>query len=171
MAVEDKGLEYGDWIELLPLGGMEDGEIDGECMSALVRTVAEDDFPEDDGLAEGLFGMVIGRGHVIDEQEREEAVVVAFRIKESLAEVFGLGMSHGFGAQGVQLVVKSGDVGLGGLKRDFLGVALPSEIAGVGEKPADVIAKCNGIVVGLVGWQHGDEFGNVPCFADEMCQT
>ena len=94
-AVKDEGVEDGDRIEVLALGGMEDGEIDGECVSALRGTAAEDDFPEDDRLAEGLLCIIVGWRYAVDAEEDEEAEVVA------KGEGDGVGLAGG--QQGNQL--------------------------------------------------------------------
>lgn len=62
MAVKDEGLEDRDGVEVLASGGMEDGEIDGERVSALSGSAAKYDFAKDDRLAECLLGMVVGWG-------------------------------------------------------------------------------------------------------------
>jgi len=79
------------------LGGMDKGEIDGQGVSALVGTVAEDEFAEDDWMTKGLFRVVIGRWHAVDIEESKEAEMIAFWVHEPLAEVFSLRvMAWGF---------------------------------------------------------------------------
>ena len=151
VAVKDEGLEDGDWVEVLALGGMEDGEIDGECVSALGGTAAKDDFTEDDRLAERLLGMVVGWGHAVDVEEGEEAMVIALGIEETQAETFGIGVRDGVCAKGVQLVVEFGDKSLGGTEGDFACVTLTSEITRLRKEPAEVVAKGDGHGVGFAG--------------------
>ena len=81
---------------------MDEGEIDGQGMSAAVGTVAEDQFAEDDRVAQGLFGIVISRGHAVDVEESKEPVVVALGIAEPLAQVFGFGVMAGTFAGAVE---------------------------------------------------------------------
>lgn len=150
-AVKDEGVENGDGIEVLALGGMEDGEIDGECVSPLRGTAAKDDFPEDDRLAECLFGMVVGWGHAVDVEEGEQAEVVAFGVEEAQAETFGFGVRDGVGAKGAQLVVEFGDMSLGGPEGDFAYVTLTSKITRLRKEPAEVVAKGDGDGVGFAG--------------------
>ena len=76
-------------------------------MSALEGTVAKDDLTEDDRLAECLLGMIVGWGHAVDFEEREQAVVIALRIEEAQAETLGVGVRDGVGAEGVQLAVEN----------------------------------------------------------------
>jgi len=84
------GFQERDEIPLETLGGMDEGEIDGQGVSAAVGTVSEDEFAEDHWVAQCLFGIVIRRRHVIDVEESKEPMPVTFRIEEALAQVFGL---------------------------------------------------------------------------------
>ena len=141
VAVKEEGLQDGDGIEFLAFGGVKDGEIDGEGMSALGGSVAEDDLAEDDGQAEGLFGMVVGGRHAVDFEEGEEAVIVAIGIEEPEAEGLGIGVRDGVGTKGMELVVELGDAVLGGEDGKGSGVPLTAQIAGLREESTKVIAE------------------------------
>lgn len=62
MSLEEEFLEERDGVEFLTLGGVENGAIDGQGVSATFGAVAEDDFAEDDGVSAGSFGVVVGGG-------------------------------------------------------------------------------------------------------------
>lgn len=144
VAVEEKGFQEGDGIEFLAFGGVEDGEIDGEGVSALGGAVAKDDFAEDDGQAEGLFGMVVGGRHAVDVEEGEETVVVAFGIEEPDAEGLGIGVRNGVGAKGMELVVEPGDPGLGDEDGKVSGVPLTAQSTSLREEATKGIAERDG---------------------------
>lgn len=171
MAVKDEGVEDRDGVEVLAPGGMEDGEIDGECVSALSGSAAKYDFTKDDRLAECLLGMVVGWGHAIDVEEGEEALIIALGIEETQAETLGIRVRDGVGAKGVQLVVEFWDMSLGVPEGDFACVALTSKITRLRKETAEVVTEGDGLGVGFAGGEQGNELGDVPCFADEMSQA
>ena len=133
MAVEEQGFQDGDGVEMLTVGGVEDGEIDGESVSALFGTVPEDDFAEDDRLPERLLGMIVGWRHAVDIEEREQAVVIALGIEEAQSKTLGIRVREGFGAEDVQLVVEFWDARLGGAEGDQPCVALTTKITSAGD--------------------------------------
>ena len=94
------------------LGGMDEGEVDGQGVSAAIRAAAKAELSEDDRMAQDLFGIVVSRRHAVDVEESEDAVVFAFWVQEPLAEVFRFRvMARGF-TDLVKGVVKSRDFGL-----------------------------------------------------------
>ena len=124
MPVEDQGLQNGDGGEVLELGCVKDGEIDGQCVSALDGAAAEDDLAKENRLAEGLLGMVVRWRHAVDREEREQAVVIALGIEEAQAQAFRIGVRDRGGADGLELLVEYGDARLGGEEGKASGVAL-----------------------------------------------
>ncbi len=95
MAIEEQGLEKRNRVELFGSGGREHREIYGQGVSAEVGAIAEDDFAEDDGMAQAAFRNIVGRRHAMDAQERKEAVGVALGIEQTLAEVLRLRVING----------------------------------------------------------------------------
>ena len=77
-------------------------------MSTPVGAVAEDEFAENDRIAQGLFRIVVGRRHAVDAQKSKEPVVIAFGVNnEPLAQVFGLRMVARRFADGFKRGVKT----------------------------------------------------------------
>jgi len=118
------GFQEGDEISLEALGGMDEGEIDGQGVGAAIGTVAEDELAEDHWVAQRLFGIVISRRHVVDVEESKEPVPVAFWIEEALAQVFDFWMLARCFTDALQ----------GGLERWAFGLCLgEGKLAGVAE--------------------------------------
>jgi len=149
MPVEDQGLQNGDGVEVLELGGVKDGEIDRECVSALVGAAAEDDLAKDDRLAEGLLGMVVRGRHAVDFEEGEEAVVITLRIEEAQAQAFRVGVRDRGGAEGMEFVVEFRDARFGGEEADPPRVALTAKLTETGEETAELPAEGDGGDVGF----------------------
>ena len=123
MAMKQEGLKDGNGIEFLAQGGVNDREVDGQGMRAVLRAVSKNDFAKNHRHAQGLFGMVIGGRHVMDIKEGEQAVIVAFGIKESLSERFGLRVGNGLFADRLKFFAQPRDAGLGGAEGHLAGVA------------------------------------------------
>ena len=70
LSIQEDGFEYIDRVLLLSFGGGEYGEVYGKSLCARQGSAAERDFAEYDGQAQGLFGVVVGRWHVLDRGER-----------------------------------------------------------------------------------------------------
>ena len=85
-------LEKRDGIALLTFGGGQQGEVDGSCLRAMQRTAAEGDFSEDDGEAQGPFGVIVGWRHVLDGEESEDVRRITIWIGNALTQIFGIGV-------------------------------------------------------------------------------
>ena len=122
MTGEQSGFDERDDLAIAALGGMNEGEVDGQGEGSLLGAVAEDEFAEDDRVTEGLFRVIIGRRHPVDIEESKEPEVIAFWVQKSLAEVFSIRvMAWGF-ADAVKGSVKGGDFRLcPGRDREDLG--------------------------------------------------
>jgi hypothetical protein len=90
MALEEEVLKKPNRVEMFGPGGMQQGEIDGQGVSAPIGAIAEDDSAEDHGMTEAAFRKVVGGRHAMDAQEGKEAVGVALGIQQTLAEVLRL---------------------------------------------------------------------------------
>jgi hypothetical protein len=89
VAGKQGGFQQCDEIAIPAFSGMEEGEVDSQSVSALVRAVAEDELAKNDRVAQGLFRIVIGRWHPVDGKESKEPVVIAVWIQQPLAQIFG----------------------------------------------------------------------------------
>ena len=140
-AGEQKGFDQRDSIALQALGGVQDRKIDGQALCAESRTIAKDQFPEDDRMAQGLFRIVIRGRHVVDLQESKELVIVALGIDQPLAEAFGFGMVAGFFANAEERSVEFGNFGARLGKGEFAIFPLAGDLAGFGDQVADLLAE------------------------------
>jgi len=114
MTVEEQGFQDGDGGEVLAVGRVQDGEVDGECVSALDRTVPEDDLTKEDRLPECSFGMIVRRGHAVYIEKCEQTMIIALGIEEAQPKTLGRRVRDGLGTEDMQLGVEVGDAGLGG---------------------------------------------------------
>lgn len=110
---------------------MDQGKVDGQSVGALVGTIAEDEFSEDDRMSQGLFRIVVGWRHAVDVEESKKPVVFALGIQKSLAQIFGLGVLAWRFADAVKDAVKLRDFGLCLGKGNLAGVSEFSDLTGV----------------------------------------
>lgn len=171
MALEEELVEERDGVEIFAVGGMEEGEVDAEGVGAEGGAVAENDFAEDDWVAEGSFRVVIGGGHAVEAQEGEEAVVIALGIEQALTEVFRLWIGDGEAADAVKPTVQGRDLGLGIGKGDLARIAKAADCRGLGKEVLNVLAESLGVGVLLRRREQGDELGDFLGLANEMGET
>jgi len=171
VALEKEFMKERDGVELFAFRGMEDGEIDRQSVGAMSRTIAEDDFAEDDGMAEGLFGVIVGGGHAVNAQESEEAVVIALWVDEALAQVLGFRTRNRFAADVAEPTVERRDFGLSRGEGNLPLISASAKFTDFGKKGSHLPteSKREGVLLGRR--QISDELGNLLSLADQMSQT
>ena len=92
-------------------------------------------------MPQGLFGVVVGRRHVVDVEKGKDPVVVAFRVEEALAQVFGLRVLAWSFTDAVQRGVKLWAFGLCLGKGKLAGVPEPADFTGFGKEGARPVTK------------------------------
>ncbi len=94
------------------------GQVDREGLCAPQGSAAETDLLENDRQSQGLFGVVVGRWHILDLEECEEILSVAFRIGKSLTQILGILLGQRLPSKRVEDTLEPGDVSLCRLERD-----------------------------------------------------
>ena len=133
------------------LGGMDEGEIDGQGVGAPVGAVTEDEFAENNRVPQGLFRIVVGRRHAVDVEKGKDPVVVAFWIEETLAQVFGLRVLAWHFTSAVQRGAKRWAFGLCLGKGKLAGVPESADFTGFGKEGLRPVTKTEvgGMLQGL----------------------
>ena len=98
-------------------------------LRSLKRPASKADFPEDDGMAQGLLGVIVGRLHAVDFQKDKEPFAVPIRIRNSFSQIFGFFITERIPAEFIPCVFQFRNFVPGLLEGKLSPVALLPQLA------------------------------------------